>query len=175
MRVLTRALATLGLAALAGATSLSAQSAGVGAYRFYVGASGGGMNFETAEQTRGTIPMFGGNALITAKRAALLVAVDIGLGSSEAASMPDAFDDQQMAEFMAGLFEDKIAVTRELLSAAENASITRREYSTSSLVGDHAALAGSTWLGWISVLPSKPIWRPWRHSASKPSASLMSL
>ena len=93
MRVLTRALATLGLAALAGATSLSAQSAGVGAYRFYVGASGGGMNFETAEQTRGTIPMFGGNALITAKRAALLVAVDIGLGSGEAASMPDAFDE----------------------------------------------------------------------------------
>ncbi len=93
MRVLTRALATLGLAALAGATSLSAQSAGVGAYRFYVGASGGAMNFETAEQTRGTIPMFGGNALITAKRAALLVGVDIGLGSSEPASMPDAFDE----------------------------------------------------------------------------------
>ena len=37
-------------------------------------------------------------------------------------AMPDAFDDQQMAEFMASLFEDKIAVTRELLSAAENAS-----------------------------------------------------
>ena len=89
MRVLTRALATLGLAALAGATSLSAQSAGVGAYRFYVGASGGGMNFETAAQSRGTIPMFGGNALITADRVALLVAADIGLGSDEAASMPD--------------------------------------------------------------------------------------
>ena len=88
MRVLTRALATLGLAALAGATSLSAQSAGVGAYRFYVGASGGAMNFETEEQTRGTIPMFGANALITADRVALLVAADFGLGSSEAASCP---------------------------------------------------------------------------------------
>lgn len=92
MRVLTRALATLGLAALAGATSLSAQSAGVGAYRFYVGASGGAMNFETADQTRGTIPMFGANALITADRVALLVAADFGLGSSEQASMPDALD-----------------------------------------------------------------------------------
>ena len=90
MRVLTRALATLGLAALAGATSLSAQSAGVGAHRFYVGASVGGMNFETDAQSRGTVPMFGVNALITAKRAALLLAADFGLGSDETASMPDA-------------------------------------------------------------------------------------
>jgi hypothetical protein len=92
MRVLTRALATLGLAALAGATSLSAQSAGVGAYRFYVGASGGAMSFETETHTRGTVPMFGGNALITAKRAALLIGVDIGLGDGENASMFDAVD-----------------------------------------------------------------------------------
>lgn len=90
MRVLTRALATLGLAAIAGATMLSAQSAGVGANRFYVGASVGGMNFETDAQSRGTIPMFGANALITAKRAALLLAADFGLGSGETASMPDA-------------------------------------------------------------------------------------
>jgi hypothetical protein len=92
MRVLTRALATLGLAALAGATSLSAQNPGVGSNRFYVGASGGAMNFATNAQTRGVIPMVGGNALITAKRAALLVAVDIGLGSEEAASMADPID-----------------------------------------------------------------------------------
>jgi len=92
MRVLTRALATLGLAAVAGASSLSAQSAGVGSNRFYVGASVGGMNFETATQTRGTIPMFGGNALITAKRAALLVGVDAGLGSDETASFIDPAD-----------------------------------------------------------------------------------
>lgn len=92
MRLHTRALATLGLAALAGATSLSAQNPGVGSYRFYVGASGGLMDFETAAQTRGTIPMIGGNALITAKRAALLVAVDAGLGSGETASMVDPTD-----------------------------------------------------------------------------------
>ncbi len=92
MRVFTRALATLGLAALAGAPSLSAQSAGVGSNRFYIGASLGGMNFETASQTRGTIPMAGGNILITAKRAALLVAVDAGLGSNESAAMLDPLD-----------------------------------------------------------------------------------
>lgn len=93
MRVLTRALATLGLAALAGATSLSAQNAGVGAYRFYVGAAGGAMNFATNAQTRGIVPMANGNMLITAKRAALLVGVDIGLGSNEAATMADPIDD----------------------------------------------------------------------------------
>lgn len=92
MRVLTRALATLGLAAVAGASSLSAQSAGVGSNRFYVGASLGGMSFETAAQTRGMIPMVGGNALITAKRAALLVGVDAGLGEAEQASMIDPTD-----------------------------------------------------------------------------------
>jgi hypothetical protein len=99
MRVLTRALATLGLAAIAGATSLSAQSAGVGAYRFYLGASGGGMNFETDAQTRGTIPMVGGNALITAKRAALLLGFDMGLGSGEVASMYDTSDSLRNVTF----------------------------------------------------------------------------
>jgi len=92
MRVLTRALATLGLAAVAGASSLSAQSAGVGSNRFYVGASVGGMNFETHEQTRGTIPMAGGNFLITAKRAALLIGVDAGLGSDEQSMLIDPVD-----------------------------------------------------------------------------------
>lgn len=92
MRVLTRALATLGLAALAGATSLSAQNAGVGSHRFYVGASGGVMDFETTAQTRGAIPMAGVNALITANRAALLVAIDAGIGSGEVAAFNDPVD-----------------------------------------------------------------------------------
>jgi hypothetical protein len=92
MRVLTRALATLGLAALAGATSLSAQDLGVGAYRLYVGASGGVMNFGTINQSRGGIPMIGANALITGKRAGLLVGIDAGLGSNEIAGMADPTD-----------------------------------------------------------------------------------
>ena len=92
MRVLTRALATLGLAALAGATALSAQNPGVGSYRFYVGASGGAMNFATNAQSRGVIPMAGANALITAQRVALLMAMDVGLGSDEAATMADPID-----------------------------------------------------------------------------------
>jgi len=92
MRVLTRALATLGLAVLASAPSLSAQSQSVGSNRFYIGAGGGIMNFGTYNQTRGAIPMANANALITAKRAALLLGVDIGLGSDEHASMADPID-----------------------------------------------------------------------------------
>jgi hypothetical protein len=92
MRVLTRALATLGLAALAGATSLSAQNGGVGSYRFYVGASGGVMDFATTAQTRGGVGMAGANMLVTANRVALLLAVDAGLGSGETAAFNDPVD-----------------------------------------------------------------------------------
>jgi hypothetical protein len=92
MRVLTRALATLGLAALAGATSLSAQNAGVGSYRFYVGASGGVMDFATTAQTRGGIGMAGANMLVTASRVGLMLAVDAGLGSGETAAFNDPVD-----------------------------------------------------------------------------------
>ncbi|MFZ5440527.1 MAG: protein kinase domain-containing protein [Myxococcota bacterium] len=35
---------------------------------------------------------------------------------------PDLFDDEQLAEFMAQLFEDKIAITRSLLEAANSSS-----------------------------------------------------
>ena len=59
--------------------------------------------------------------------------------------------------------------------ASSNAATTSRARSSSSALGANTRLAGSSWLGWISVLPSKPSWRPWTHSASKPSASLMSL
>ena len=34
-------------------------------------------------------------------------------------------------------------------------------------LGANTSLAPSTWPGWISVLPSKPISRPWRHSAQE--------
>lgn len=37
-------------------------------------------------------------------------------------ALPDSFDEQQMAEVMSSLFEDKIAVTRALLSSVETAS-----------------------------------------------------
>ena len=41
--------------------------------------------------------------------------------------------------------------------------------------GAHTSLAMSTWPGWISVLPSKPISTPCTHSARKPSRSFTSL
>ena len=50
-----------------------------------------------------------------------------------------------------------------------------RDDSTSASSGANTALAASSCPGWISVLPSKPIWAPWRHSASKPSGSRTSL
>ena len=52
---------------------------------------------------------------------------------------------------------------------------TTRPTVTSSAVGAHTSLAGSTWLGWIRVLPSKPISIPCRHSTTKPSGSFTSL
>jgi hypothetical protein len=94
MRVLTRSLAALGFAALAGTTSLGAQEAagGVGAHRFYLGAQAGALVFETTAQTQGGIPLVGGHALITAKRAALLLQVDAGLGNNELAAYADPTD-----------------------------------------------------------------------------------
>jgi hypothetical protein len=91
MRVLTRSLAALGLAALAGTTSLGAQDAagGVGAFRFYLGGQAGALVFETAAQNSGGVPLVGGHALITAKRAALLLQVDAGLGNNELAAYSD--------------------------------------------------------------------------------------
>jgi hypothetical protein len=44
--------------------------------------------------------------------------------------------------------------------------------STSSSVGANTPVAGLELAGWIRVLPSKPICRPWTHSASKPSGVL---
>src|SRR5215210_7245747 len=50
-----------------------------------------------------------------------------------------------------------------------------RAASTACSLGANAALAPSTCPGWMRVLPSKPISRPWAHSARKPSVSWTSL
>ncbi|MDP3156912.1 MAG: serine/threonine-protein kinase [Archangium sp.] len=49
-------------------------------------------------------------------------------------ALPDSFDEQQMAEVMSSLFEDKIAVTRSLLSSAESASASDLKLMT--MTGD---------------------------------------
>jgi hypothetical protein len=41
--------------------------------------------------------------------------------------------------------------------------------------GAKTSLATAIWSGWISVLPSKPMSRPWRQAARRPSASWKAL
>ena len=53
-------------------------------------------------------------------------------------------------------------------SASSKAAMSARASSTRPRLRAPTPVAGSTWLGWMSVLPSKPIWRPCTHSASKP-------
>ena len=59
--------------------------------------------------------------------------------------------------------------------AALKAATILPAIASSASDGAKTSLHGSTWLGWISVLPSKPISSPCRHTALKPSASWMSL
>ena len=54
------------------------------------------------------------------------------------------------------------------------AAMILRASATSSAGGVNTALQASMWLGWISVLPSKPRSRPCAHSAAKPSRFEMS-
>jgi serine/threonine-protein kinase len=54
----------------------------------------------------------------------------------------DSFDEQQMAEVMASLFEDKIGVTRELLSSSDNASPTNLKLMTMGDEESAPALGG---------------------------------
>ena len=62
-----------------------------------------------------------------------------------------------------------------LFSGSSKAAISLRAASTSADEGANTALHGSIWLGWISVLPSKPKARACVHVALKPSAFWMSL
>ena len=62
-----------------------------------------------------------------------------------------------------------------LFSGRSKAAIILRACATSSGDGENAVLQGAIWLGWISVLPSKPSSTPCAHSAAKPSALPMSL
>ena len=67
-----------------------------------------------------------------------------------------------------------LIAARRAFSGLAKAAMTRRARRTSSGVGAKEVFAGSTWLGWISVLPSKPRSRACRHSTRQPSTSAMS-
>lgn len=86
MRTFTRALLALTLFAAAG---LEAQQLREDSFRWYVGAQGGVLMFETQTQTSSTIPSAGMHLLVLAKRAALLISVDEALGSTEQSALGD--------------------------------------------------------------------------------------
>jgi hypothetical protein len=91
MRMLGRTAMVLGLACLAQAPSLSAQSIiGFDSFKWYIGAQGGVTIFETPAQTRGGIFTAGGHVLVTARRTGLLLSVEEGIKKDQVSSFPDA-------------------------------------------------------------------------------------
>ncbi len=82
MKTLFRLATAATVAAVLCPATLSAQN-GRNPFHWYVGGSGGVTIFETPRQNRAAIPTFGGNILITARRTALLLSVEEGVGSDE--------------------------------------------------------------------------------------------
>lgn len=86
MRVVTLSIPVAALALCLGAAQLPAQQPGNGAFQWYVGGSGGILNFRTATQGWSTVPMGGAHLLISARRTGLLLSVEQGFGSDELSS-----------------------------------------------------------------------------------------
>jgi len=59
------------------------------AFKWYLGAQGGVLGFETPTQTRSWIPSGGGHLFVMAKRTGLLVSVDQGFGDNESSGYSD--------------------------------------------------------------------------------------
>ncbi|MGE0352076.1 MAG: hypothetical protein AB7I33_08450 [Gemmatimonadales bacterium] len=87
-KMMTRALAVAAIVLTLNTPTLPAQVIG-SAFQWYLGAQGGVMVFETPRQERTGIPMIGGNVLVTARRTALMLSVEEGLGSTEQTSYID--------------------------------------------------------------------------------------
>jgi hypothetical protein len=87
MRTLGRTATVLGLACLAQAPSLAAQSIiGFDSFKWYVGGQAGFTVFETPAQTRGGIFTAGGHFLVTARRTGLLISVEEGIKTNQVSS-----------------------------------------------------------------------------------------
>lgn len=86
MRVSTGALITLSLFSAAG---LNAQQLREDSFKWYVGAQGGVLMFETQTQTSSSIPSVGMHTLIIAKRAGLMLSVEEAFGSAEESAFGD--------------------------------------------------------------------------------------
>jgi hypothetical protein len=87
MKMFTHLAMAASLVALVNSPSMA--QGGNSPFSWYLGAHGGVMIFETPRQTSTGIPVVGGHFLITAKRTALLLAVEEGIGSDEQSSYLD--------------------------------------------------------------------------------------
>lgn len=90
MRASSGILTTLVL--LAVASSATAQQLREDSYRWFVGAHGGVLVFETQTQSRTGMPLAGAHALIMAKRAALQISIEEGISTDETSAYGDATD-----------------------------------------------------------------------------------
>ncbi|MEP7326735.1 MAG: hypothetical protein ABI836_12360 [Gemmatimonadota bacterium] len=89
MKLLTRLMTASALIMFCASSPLAAQG-GRNPFSWYFGASGGVLIFETPRQQRGGMPTAGANMMITAKRTALMLSVEEGIGNNEQSSYVDA-------------------------------------------------------------------------------------
>jgi hypothetical protein len=88
MKMFSRLALTAALMTLV-SSQASAQNGGRSPFSWYFGAHGGVMVFETPRQEKGAIPTLGGSFLITARRTALVIAVEEAIGDDELSSYID--------------------------------------------------------------------------------------
>jgi hypothetical protein len=79
----------LGLAGLVGLAGTARGQQQEGAFRWYLGAQGGVIGFQTPNQTRAWIPTAGGSLLVNAKRTGLMITVDEAFGNDELTGFAD--------------------------------------------------------------------------------------
>jgi len=89
MKLLTRLTTAAALIMFCASSRLNAQG-GRSPFSWYIGGNGGVLIFETPRQKRGGMPTAGANMMITAKRTALMISVEEGIGSNEQSSYVDA-------------------------------------------------------------------------------------
>jgi hypothetical protein len=97
--MLGRTAVVLGLACLVQVPAAHAQLTGFETFKWYVGAHGGVVIFETPSQTRGGIFAAGGDLLVTAKRTGLLISVEEGIETNQLSSFTDSAGATQQVVF----------------------------------------------------------------------------
>jgi hypothetical protein len=99
MNKVTRSMTVAALALGAGGARLAAQAPVQGDFQWYVGGQAGVLVFRTPAQTRGGMFTAGGHTLITARRTALMLSVDEGVGSNEQSAYFDNTGTTQTVQF----------------------------------------------------------------------------